>query len=82
LNFLELGRQRLGFVADRNVHKQGRLTPGTHIPILAAEQLAEKQPDYALLLTWNFADEILEQQKVYREKGGKFIIPIPGVSIV
>lgn len=82
LNFLELGRQQLGFVADRNVHKQGRLTPGTHIPILAAEQLVEKQPDYALLLTWNFADEILEQQRVYREKGGKFIIPIPAVSIV
>jgi hypothetical protein len=82
LNFLDLDRQQIGFVADRNTHKQGRLTPGTHIPILAAEQLAEKQPDYALLLTWNFAHEILDQQKSYREKGGKFIIPIPGVSII
>src|SRR5882724_1101429 len=77
LNFFGLGREVLDFAADRSTYKQGRLTPGTHIPIVAPAGLLEKMPDYTLLLTWNFADEILTQQKTYRDKGGKFIIPIP-----
>lgn len=82
LNFFGLGRQQLDFVADRSTYKQGRLTPGTHIPIVAPGALLEKMPDYTLLLTWNFADEILEQQKAYRAKGGKFIVPIPKVKTI
>ena len=82
MNFVGIGRQEIDFVVDRSSYKQGRLTPGTHIPILPVERLTSDQPDYALLLTWNFADEILEQQKTYRERGGKFIIPIPKVSVV
>jgi SAM-dependent methyltransferase len=82
LNFFGLGRDVLDFVADRSTYKQGRLTPGTHLPIVPPAALAERRPDYTLLLTWNFADEILGQQKVYREKGGKFIIPIPKVTVV
>ena len=82
LNFFGLGRDVLDFVADRSPHKQGRLTPGTHIPIVASDQLLSRMPDYTLLLTWNFAEEILEQQAAYRGKGGKFIIPIPEVKIV
>lgn len=82
LNFFGLGHEQLQFAADRSTYKQGRLTPGTHIPIVPPEQLLEKMPDYTLLLTWNFADEILEQQKAYRAKGGKFIIPIPKVTVV
>jgi SAM-dependent methyltransferase len=82
LNFYGVGKDHLEFIADRSTYKQGRLTPGTHMPILAAEALLEKRPDYTLLLTWNFADEIMAQQKAYREKGGKFIIPIPQVKVV
>jgi len=82
LNFFGLDRQALSFVADRSTYKQGRLTPGTHIPIVPPGWLVEKMPDYTLLLTWNFAEEILEQQKPYRAKGGKFIVPIPKVNIV
>ena len=82
LNFFELGKETLDFVADRSTYKQGRLTPGTHIPILPPEALLEKRPDFTLLLTWNFADEILAQQKAYRDGGGKFIIPIPQVKVV
>jgi SAM-dependent methyltransferase len=82
LNFYGVGKELLEFVVDRSTYKQGRLTPGTHIPILPAEALVQERPDYTLLLTWNFADEIMAQQKAYREKGGKFIIPIPKVSVV
>jgi hypothetical protein len=82
LNFFGLGKETIDFVADRSTYKQGRLTPGTHLPIVPPEQLLQRMPDYTLLLTWNFADEILEQQKAYRGKGGKFVVPIPKVAIL
>jgi SAM-dependent methyltransferase len=82
LNFCGLGAEMIDFVVDRSSYKQGRLTPGTHLPIVPPEKLVEAQPDYTLLLTWNFAEEILRQQKAYRDKGGKFIIPIPSVTVV
>ena len=82
LNFFGLGCEQLDFVADRSTYKQGRLTPGTHIPIVPPEELLLRHPDYTLLLTWNFADEILAQQQAYRAQGGKFILPIPQVAVV
>jgi hypothetical protein len=81
LNFFQIGGESLDFVVDRSTYKQGRLTPGTHLAILPSEALLERRPDYTLLLTWNFADEILAQQAEYRKAGGKFIIPIPEVRI-
>jgi len=81
LNFYGLGRAELDFVVDRSSAKQGRLTPGTHLPILPAEELARRRPDYALLLTWNFAEEILDQQRPYLQAGGRFIIPLPAVRL-
>ena len=72
----------LDFVADKNVHKQGRYMPGVHVPIVAAEKIAEEQPDYVLLLPWNLETEILAQEQAFRDKGGKFIIPVPEPRIV
>jgi SAM-dependent methyltransferase len=82
LNCFGIGRETLEYVVDRSTAKQGRYTPGTHLPIHPTEKLLEDRPDYVLLLTWNFADEILKQQEPYRAQGGKFIIPIPDVQIV
>jgi SAM-dependent methyltransferase len=82
LNFYGLGAESLDFVADRSTYKQGRFTPGTHLAILPPEALLERMPDYAVLLTWNFAEEILRQQSAYRAAGGKFIIPLPRVEVL
>ncbi len=81
LNFCGLTDKDLDFVADRSTYKHGKYTPGTHLPILPAEALVERQPHATVLLAWNFADEILAQQSTYRERGGQFIIPVPRVEI-
>jgi SAM-dependent methyltransferase len=82
LNYLGVGNETLEFVADRSTYKQGNLMPGAGLPIVPPARLLEEMPDYVLLLTWNFADEILAQQAEYRSRGGKFIVPIPEPRIV
>jgi len=82
INFVGIGTDLLDFVADKNVHKQGRYMPGQHVPIVAAEKIAAEQPDYVLLLPWNLESEILAQEQEFRDKGGKFIIPVPEPHIV
>jgi SAM-dependent methyltransferase len=82
VNFCSLGTDLIDFVVDRNVHKQGKLMPGVHIPIYDPKKLMEAKPDYVLILPWNFKDEILSQQKAFIAAGGKFIVPIPRPTIL
>jgi SAM-dependent methyltransferase len=82
LNCFGIGRDTLDFVVDRSTAKQNRFTPGTHLPIRPPEELLSAMPAYVLLLTWNFADEILRQQAEYRRRGGRFIVPLPSPAIV
>jgi hypothetical protein len=82
LTYLGIGQETIDFVVDRSIYKQGRYMPGTHLPILPPSKLLEVQPDYVLMLSWNFAEEIVRQQAEYRLRGGQFVIPVPSLKIV
>jgi hypothetical protein len=82
LNYCGIRRDFLDFTVDRNVYKQGRFTPGTHIPIFAPERIDEVRPDYILILPWNIKDEIAAQLAYTREWGAKFIVPIPEAAVI
>lgn len=72
-----IGPDQLDYVVDRNAYKHGKFMPGNRLQVLPTERLLEDQPDAVLLLTWNFADEILTQQAEFRARGGQFILPVP-----
>ena len=82
LSFFEIGPETVPYIADKSPLKQGRVTPGTHIPVVSPSHIQEDKPDYMILLAWNFADEIMTQQAAYRAGGGRFIIPVPEVRVV
>jgi C-methyltransferase C-terminal domain/Putative zinc binding domain/Methyltransferase domain len=82
LNYCGVRTDFLDYTVDRSPHKQGRLLPGTRIPICAPERIRETRPDYVLILPWNLRDEIVEQMAYVREWGGRFVVPVPRVATI
>ena len=77
LNYCGIRTDLLDYTVDRNPHRQGLYTPGTHIPIYAPERIGETRPDYILVLPWNLIDEISAQLEYVQEWGAKLVVPIP-----
>jgi hypothetical protein len=82
LNYCKLDTDLLDFVTEKAESKIGRYTPGTHIPVFGDDHLLKNRPDYALILAWNFSKEIMENNREYKKRGGKYIIPVPKPIIV
>lgn len=82
MNYFGITRELVEYIVDRSTVKQGLYAPGTKLKIEPVEKLLTDKPEYVLLLTWNFVDEILSQQQAYRDLGGKFIVPVPMLRIV
>ena len=82
MQFSQLNKNMIDFVFDKSKLKQGRFTPGTNIKIKSPEKISKKNIDYLLILSWNIKKEIMKQEKLFRKKGGKFIIPFPKPKII
>jgi hypothetical protein len=82
LSYCNIDNRHLDYVVDLSSFKQGKFMPGNKLPIMPVSRLLEDQPEYCLLLVWNFAEEVLNQQNEYINRGGRFIIPIPEIRIV
>jgi SAM-dependent methyltransferase len=81
LNFCGITPRDISFVADRNPHKQGKLLPGSHIPVVSPEALMQAKPDYVLILPWNLRDEIRAQLDGIKAWGGRFVTPVPEIHV-
>lgn len=82
LNYCGVRQDFVDYTVDRSPHKQGRSLPGTRIPIHHPDRLRATRPDYLLILPWNIKDEIIEQVGYVREWGGKFVVPIPELTVI
>jgi SAM-dependent methyltransferase len=82
LNYCGVGPELLAYTVDISPHKQGRYLPGVQIPIHAPEHIFETKPDFLLILPWNIKEEIMERMAAIRQWGGRFVVPIPKLTIL
>jgi len=82
LAFCNFSTREIDYIVDMSPERQNRFTPGTHIPIVSPDVLKKDKPDYALLLAYNYAQQIIEKEKDFTANGGRFIIPLPEVRII
>lgn len=82
LQFCGITEKEVSAIAEVNTEKFGKVTPGTRIPIISEAEARAMQPDYFLVLPWHFKEGILQREKEYIAKGGKFIFPFPEIEIV
>lgn len=82
LNYCQIGTDTLDYVTDTTPYKQGKFTPGMHIPVVSPDVFHKNPPDYALMLPWNYKEEILIKEQAFIKNGGKFIVPIPQPQIL
>jgi len=82
LNYCGIRTDFLDYVVDRSEYKQGKYLPGTHIPIHPPSRIDETRPDWVLILPWNLKEEIVEQMSRIRDWGGRFVVPIPEVTVL
>jgi 2-polyprenyl-3-methyl-5-hydroxy-6-metoxy-1,4-benzoquinol methylase len=81
LHYCGIGKDLIEYTVDRSPYKQGRFLPGNHIPIYHPDKIRQTKPDYVVILPWNLKDEIMEQLQFIREWGGRFVVPIPKVTL-
>jgi len=82
LNYCSIDSDLIEYICDTTPIKQGKLSPGTHIPIVPYETFKRNPPDYAILLAWNHAEEIMAKEKEYVAAGGKWIVHVPEVKVL
>lgn len=82
LNYCQIDASIVDFLTDKMPSKIGKFSPGMNLPIYSDEELLRRQPDYALILAWNFAKEIRKNLSAFEAAGGKFISPVPHPHIM
>ena len=81
LNYCGVRNDFIDYTVDSSPHKQGLFLPGTHLPIHHPDRIAETRPDFVLILPWNIREEIMAQMAFIRDWGGRFVVPIPEVTV-
>lgn len=81
-NYCEITPGLVEFICDTTPIKQGKFSPGAHIPVRAYDEFKAHYPDYALLFGWNHADEIMAKEQAFRAAGGKWIVYVPQVRVL
>jgi 2-polyprenyl-3-methyl-5-hydroxy-6-metoxy-1,4-benzoquinol methylase len=82
LNYCGIKKDLIELVVDASPHKQGKFLPGSHLPVVKEDRIRKLRPEYVIVLPWNIKEEIMNQLRYIRDWGGKFVIPIPEVTIL